>query len=119
MATVKPTPERPPDLGREARPVAPQTERSHDGNGRAAGRVQEVDQRHAVATAPAPARQHEPLPSLELEPAPRKRRRRLLLLVPILLVVGAIGLTIGYRYWYDSTYFVMTDNAQVTGDLVQ
>ena len=25
----------------------------------------------------------------------------------------------GYRYWFDSTYFVSTDNASVTGDLVQ
>ena len=25
----------------------------------------------------------------------------------------------GYRYWYESTYFVSTDNASVTGDLVQ
>jgi len=39
--------------------------------------------------------------------------------VPILLVIGAIAVTIGYRYWYESTYFVITDNAQVTGDLVQ
>lgn len=49
----------------------------------------------------------------------RRRRRRLLLLVPILLIVGAIGATVGYRYWYESTYFVMTDNAQVAGDMVQ
>jgi multidrug resistance efflux pump len=25
----------------------------------------------------------------------------------------------GYRYWYESTYFIATDNASVTGDLVQ
>ena len=50
---------------------------------------------------------------------PRGRRKRLLLLVPILLVAVAAGLLFGYRYWYESTYFVITDNAQVTGDLVQ
>jgi multidrug resistance efflux pump len=50
---------------------------------------------------------------------PRTRRRRLWLLLPILLIVGAIATTLGYRYWYDSTYFVMTENAQVTGDMVQ
>jgi multidrug resistance efflux pump len=43
----------------------------------------------------------------------------LLLLLPILLVMGALAANFGYRYWYDATYFVMTDNAQVAGDLVQ
>lgn len=53
--------------------------------------------------------------------APRSRRKiwRLLLLVPILLLVSAVGTTLAYRYWYESTYFVITENAQVTGDLVQ
>jgi biotin carboxyl carrier protein len=46
-------------------------------------------------------------------------RRRLLLLTPILLIVLLASLTMGYRFWYDSTYFVMTDNALVTGDLIQ
>jgi multidrug resistance efflux pump len=40
-------------------------------------------------------------------------------LIPVLLVVGGFGLTIGYRYWYESANFVMTENAQVAGDLVQ
>jgi multidrug resistance efflux pump len=64
----------------------------------------------AVAPAPAPP---------EVVAPPRRKRSRLLLLVPILLVVGAAGTIIGTRYWYESTHFVMTDNAQVTGDLVQ
>jgi multidrug resistance efflux pump len=55
----------------------------------------------------------------EPPPAPTRKRRRLLLLVPILAVVGALALYFGLRFWYESTYFVMTDNAQVTGDLVQ
>lgn len=97
--------------------------------------TQEEPQRGARAPtapeAPGPSRQpngHVPgattveaEPGRATAPAPRqrRRRRRLLLLVPILLIVGAIGATIGYRYWYESTYFVMTDNAQVTGDMVQ
>jgi multidrug resistance efflux pump len=52
-------------------------------------------------------------------PTPTRKRRRLLLLVPILAVVGLLALSFGVRFWYETTYFVMTDNAQVTGDLVQ
>jgi multidrug resistance efflux pump len=43
----------------------------------------------------------------------------LLLVIPILLGVGGAGLAFAYRSWYDSTHFVITENAQVTGDLVQ
>jgi hypothetical protein len=50
---------------------------------------------------------------------PKRKRRRLLLLFPILLIVLVASGTLGYRYWYESTYFVSTDNASVTGDLVQ
>jgi hypothetical protein len=50
---------------------------------------------------------------------PRKKRKRLLLLFPILLIVLVAGGVMGYRYWYESTYYVTTDNASVTGDLVQ
>jgi multidrug resistance efflux pump len=50
---------------------------------------------------------------------PKRKRRRLLFLIPILLVVLVAGLTFGYRYWYESAYFVSTDNASVTGDLIQ
>ncbi len=52
-------------------------------------------------------------------PAASVRRRRLVLVVPILVVVGVIAAILGERYWYESTYFVGTDNAQVMGDLVQ
>jgi multidrug resistance efflux pump len=55
----------------------------------------------------------------QLAEAPSRSRRIRLLLIPLLLVVGLVALTLGYRYWYESTYFVMTDNAQVTGDLIQ
>lgn len=78
-------------------------------------------------TSPAPAsavdrargsRAAQPAPVLAEAP-PRTKRRRLWLLLPILLVIGGLAGTFGYRYWYESTYFVMTENAQVTGDLVQ
>jgi multidrug resistance efflux pump len=80
-----------------------------DGDGRAPAAAPA-----AAGEAPAPV----PAPPEVVTP-PRGKRRRLLLLVPILLVVGAAGTIIGTRYWYESTHFVMTDNAQVTGDLVQ
>jgi multidrug resistance efflux pump len=51
---------------------------------------------------------------------PKKSKRgRLLFLFPILLIILGVGGWLGYRYWYDSTYFISTDNASVTGDLVQ
>jgi multidrug resistance efflux pump len=40
-------------------------------------------------------------------------------LLAVLLVVGVVGAGVGYHFWYESTYFVVTDNAQVTGDLIQ
>jgi multidrug resistance efflux pump len=72
-----------------------------------------TDDRPATAAAPEPES-----PPPQATP-PRSKRRRLLLLVPILLLVGAIGGVIGYRYWYESAYYVSTDNASVTGDLIQ
>ena len=53
--------------------------------------------------------------------APRRRRgwARALGLLVVLLVVGAVGTVVGYHFWHESTYFVVTDNAQVTGDLIQ
>jgi multidrug efflux pump subunit AcrA (membrane-fusion protein) len=66
-----------------------------------------------------PAR-HISLPEEDL-PAPRRRTGlvRVLALLVVLLVVGAAGTAVGYHFWYESTYFVVTDNAQVTGDLIQ
>jgi multidrug resistance efflux pump len=77
---------------------------------------------HAAAPSPTDAPPPEAAPAVgvaEPPPAPARKRRRLLLLVPILAVVGLLGAYFGLRFWYESTYFVMTDNAQVTGDLVQ
>jgi multidrug resistance efflux pump len=50
---------------------------------------------------------------------PSRKRRRLLWIIPILLIVGAVAVQVALRFWYESTYFVMTDNAQITGNLVQ
>jgi biotin carboxyl carrier protein len=49
----------------------------------------------------------------------RGRRKRLLLLIPILLTALCVASLLAYRYWYQTTYFVSTENASVTGDLVQ
>ena len=42
-----------------------------------------------------------------------------MLLIPILLIAATAATLFGYRYWYQTTYFVSTENASVTGDLVQ
>jgi multidrug resistance efflux pump len=95
------------------------------GNGKATAVEREVGGRGATVAAPRVVEpRREPgsaVPEATPRAAPRAagRRRRLLLLIPILLLVGALSLTVGYRYWYESTYFVITDNAQVAGDLVQ
>ena len=47
------------------------------------------------------------------------RRKRFLLLIPILLIAVCATAIFGYRYWYQTTYFVSTENASVSGDLVQ
>jgi len=51
--------------------------------------------------------------------APKKRSRVKLILFPILLVALVGGAAVGYRFYYDSTHFVSTDNAQLAGRLVQ
>src|SRR3954454_18022576 len=50
---------------------------------------------------------------------PKSKRGRLLFLIPILLLALGGALFFGYRSWYEATYFVATDNASITGDLVQ
>ena len=87
-----------------------------NGDGRDAAHGPALGDARGQAPAPSP---HRPVDLGELAPAPRRKRWRLLLLLPILLIVGGVGLNIGYGYWYESTYFVITDNAQVTGDLIQ
>jgi multidrug resistance efflux pump len=70
------------------------------------------------AHGPGHAGRHQPDPELVPRRA-RGKRKRLLLLVPILLVALGVATLLGYRYWYESTYFVSTENASVTGDMVQ
>jgi multidrug efflux pump subunit AcrA (membrane-fusion protein) len=72
------------------------------------------------AHGPGPAGRH--LPDYDTSPRLQARggkRKRLLLLFPILLIALAVAATLGYRYWYQTTYFVSTENASITGDLVQ
>lgn len=73
--------------------------------------------------APAPSGRSAARSALAPDELPLPRRRggqaRLVGLLAVLLVVGAVAAAVGYHYWYEATYFVVTDNAQVTGDLVQ
>jgi len=69
------------------------------------------------AHGPGHAGRHQPDP--ETVPRRRGRLKRLLLLVPILLIALGVTTIFGYRYWFETTYFVSTENASVTGDLVQ
>jgi biotin carboxyl carrier protein len=74
----------------------------------------------AAQRAHGPGRASRSLPDLEtVPPRARSKRRRLLLLFPILLVALGASTLLGYRYWFEATYFVSTDNAAITGDLVQ
>ena len=73
-----------------------------------------------VQRAQAPGQAARPQPDPELAPRrSRGKRKRLLLLIPILLIALTAATLFGYRYWYETTYFVSTENASVTGDLVQ
>ena len=70
--------------------------------------------------APGPSQAGRHLPDPEMVPRrARGKRKRLLLLVPILLIALGVATLLGYRYWHETTYFVSTDNASVTGDMVQ
>src|ERR671936_743598 len=50
---------------------------------------------------------------------PKRAGRRRLILGALVLVVLVAGSVVGYRYYYDSTHFVATDNALLTGRLIQ
>lgn len=51
--------------------------------------------------------------------APRRRRMSRRMVLPILAVVVVIAAFFGYRYYYNATHFVWTDNAQVAGSIIQ
>lgn len=75
---------------------------------------------NGAARSPGPAPAARPLPNLEAVPRRANgKRKRLLFLVPILTIALAAATFFGYRYWFETTYFVFTENASVTGDLVQ
>ncbi len=59
---------------------------------------------HAAATIP-PAK-------------PTRRRISRAVVIPILVVILLAIVGFAYRYFYDSTHFVYTDNAQVSGSLI-
>ena len=77
----------------------------------------------APAPGSGPALNSRPALDLESDQAyrarARSRQKRFWLLVPILLIAACAVLVFGYRYWFQTTYFVSTENAAVTGDLVQ
>src|SRR6476646_2426876 len=49
---------------------------------------------------------------------PRRRSARTIV-IPILVVVVALIGVFGYRYFYNSSHFVYTDNASVAGSIIQ
>jgi multidrug resistance efflux pump len=57
-------------------------------------------------------------PEAPVAAAPRRRSARRIV-IPILLVVAALIAFFGYRYYYNSTHFVWTDNASVSGSIIQ
>ena len=62
------------------------------------------------ANAPVQPGRHRPAIDVQRESAiaqkPRSKRGRLLFLIPILLIVVAAATIMGYRFWYESTYFI-------------
>lgn len=46
-----------------------------------------------------------------------KKRKILMIIILVLMFVTLGG--IGFYYWYDNTYFVSTEDARVTGDLIK
>src|SRR5438105_5015725 len=68
---------------------------------------------------PAAAPQVGVAPASVASTQPKRSGRRWPVLGLLLVVVLAVGGTVGYRYYYDSTHFVSTDNAQLAGRLVQ
>jgi multidrug resistance efflux pump len=49
----------------------------------------------------------------------RRRGVPLAVALPIALIVLVVIGVFAYRYWYNSTHFVWTDNAQVSGSIIQ
>ena len=58
-------------------------------------------------------------PDADARPARPARRAPGLLVVLLLIVAALAGGYVGYRYWQDQALYIITDNALVTGSLVQ
>lgn len=56
-----------------------------------------------------------------VQPSSAKKTRRpsRRIVLPIAAIILALAALFGYRYFYNSTHFVWTDNAQVAGTMVQ
>lgn len=46
------------------------------------------------------------------------KKRKILMIVILILMVGVLS-GVGFYYWYDNTYFVSTEDARVTGDIIK
>ena len=46
------------------------------------------------------------------------KKRKMLMIVILIVMIGALS-GIGYYYWYNNNYFVSTEDAKVTGDLIK
>lgn len=46
------------------------------------------------------------------------KKRKVVMIIILMIMIGALS-GIGYYYWYNSTYFVITDDARITGDLIK
>jgi multidrug resistance efflux pump len=99
----------PPRTGPESRSASSSAPAAEPG-------IRPKDQPSPADLAPPPTVARPPATTRSSSLSPR--RRRLVWLIPILAAIGGLGLMIGYRFWYESANFVMTENAQVAGDLV-
>jgi multidrug resistance efflux pump len=66
----------------------------------------------------APSSINPPGPGMPVSQSPKSKGTPLILILAILLIL-LVGAGIGYRYWYFETHYVTTDNARVTGELIQ
>jgi len=90
-------------------------------NGRSHGAVEAPERPQTAPPPPAPAAPASP-EAVETPTAPRggfRRRLRNLLLVLLALLALGIATVVGYRWYEDSIRYVSTDNAQVTGPMIQ
>ncbi len=58
-------------------------------------------------------------PNAAVTAATKRRRPSRAIIFPIAAIVVVLLAALGYRYWYNSTHFVWTDNAQVAGSIIQ